>query len=923
MLQIRLLGEPEVLRDGSAVPLPASKKTRALLAYLAVTARPHLREKLCELLWEGPDDPRAALRWTLTKLRPVVGSHLVAGRDRVEFRRDGASVDIDRLGAPAGNATTGDLESCASLFRGELAEGLDLPGCFRFQQWCAGERERFRQSHVAILRELTERLGASERALTYARRRVQIDPFDENAHAALIRLLAGLGDRQEALAMYEHCRQLFERELGTRPGAAVEDARRSVGAAPHPAFGHPLPASRGEGAEDAKFVGREKEIVALEAARGAVIVLGEPGIGKSRLLQELRNRSTSSRYGRAFAAEMARPYGVWIDALEDFPTETDRARLFDAVVERLEGIDLLEIDDLQWIDESSAALLHYVARRSKTRVIAAARVGEIDDNAHASRLAREFRQYALGPMADDDLRLLVDDRNAVAQSGGNPLFALELARAQQGGTLSQVIASRLAQLDGRARDLVSWAAAIGRRFDADILGRATEMPSGEMLAALEKLERSAIVRVSESGGSYDFTHDLIRDGAYQAISGPRRILVHRHIARALQSVHDADGSLAGDIVRHASIAGDHAAAVSAAITAGERCLRLFAYGDAIQISRLGLDFAESLPENDRVKLQLKLLEVIVHSRAPIADRFAFAPRVTALTDAARALGLTKAAASGAYLLAVLHADSDHLGDAALQTIRSTDMIRNADPRLAAVIMATTARCLLFIEREIPRAQSLLGEVETIIGAVGGEHVEIPLGLGYLHAHHGDNGRAFAELQRAYDIAERDQDHWREWTAAARLVTLSLETRDFDAARRWCERLQAVAGKMKGGSEEAKTAVLASVLRYAADGREGSLRGDLEQLRTLDCKSELAWALVYVAEVECERGDAIAARRDAEEALRAAEAVGRAGDAAIARTILGLPIDRRKWNDLSARARTAVLARRKEKRNAQHGRGTDL
>ena len=62
MLEIRLLGELEVLRDGTAVPLPASRKSRALLAYLAATSRTHLRERLCELLWEGPDDPRAALR---------------------------------------------------------------------------------------------------------------------------------------------------------------------------------------------------------------------------------------------------------------------------------------------------------------------------------------------------------------------------------------------------------------------------------------------------------------------------------------------------------------------------------------------------------------------------------------------------------------------------------------------------------------------------------------------------------------------------------------------------------------------------------------------------------------------------------------------------------------------------------------------
>src|SRR6516164_4348686 len=97
-VEIRLLGELEVARDGRPLPLPASKKTRALLAYLAATARPHLRQSLCDLLWPGPDDPRAALRWSLTKIRPVVDeqgtSRIVADRDRVGFEVAGARVDL-------------------------------------------------------------------------------------------------------------------------------------------------------------------------------------------------------------------------------------------------------------------------------------------------------------------------------------------------------------------------------------------------------------------------------------------------------------------------------------------------------------------------------------------------------------------------------------------------------------------------------------------------------------------------------------------------------------------------------------------------------------------------------------------------------------------------------------------------------------
>src|SRR5438270_878183 len=95
-LSVRLLGELAVVADGAPRVLPASKKTRALLGYLVATRVPHTRQRLCDLLWDGPDDPRAALRWSLTKLRPVVDAagivRLNADRERVGFDMNGACV---------------------------------------------------------------------------------------------------------------------------------------------------------------------------------------------------------------------------------------------------------------------------------------------------------------------------------------------------------------------------------------------------------------------------------------------------------------------------------------------------------------------------------------------------------------------------------------------------------------------------------------------------------------------------------------------------------------------------------------------------------------------------------------------------------------------------------------------------------------
>ncbi len=899
MLEIRLLGELEVLRDGQAVPLPASRKSRALLAYLAATNKPHLRERLCELLWEGPDDPRAALRWSLTKLRPLVEPHLIAARDRVEFRRDGAAIDILQLCTPA-NATSDLLEKCAALFRGEFLDGLDLAACFRYQHWCVGERERLRTAHIAILAELTRRLGCSEAALPYARRRVAIDPFDDEAHAALIRLLAKLGDNQEALRHYDQCRQLFERELNERPGPAVEEARRSVwsAAATPPlwsAAAVPPPSSPAP-----KFVGREHEVSTIASAEMPVLIIGEPGIGKSRLLDEMRTRTNApTLYGRAFAAEMVRPYGVWIDGLGSFPAETDRARLFDAVVEKLADFALIAIDDLQWIDEASAALLHYVVRKTQLKVVCAARAGEIDDNPHAQRLTSDIRfaRVPLGPLSDDETRALVGDARAAQLSGGNPLFAIELSRSDRSGPLMEIINGRLSQLEAPARELVSWAAAIGRQFDADTVGRATGLPAGEMLAALDKLERAAIIRAS-GDRTYDFTHDLIRDAAYQMMSGPRRTLVHRHVARTLGETHDPDHALAGEIVHHASLAGDHDIAASAAVQAGRRCLRMFAYAEATSIARRGLQILEALSGNARLETEMKLFEILIMCRTPVHDRVAWAGRIAETIELARRAGLHGTAGLGAHLLACLHEETNRYVEAADATIQSAEIGRAADPATAALSMATSARCLLVLQRDVARAEELLQQAS----AIGVATHELSIGLGYLHAHHGRNEDAVPHLERGLELATERQDHWREWMALSKLAMIALEEGNWERALFHCTRLRPVAARMTGGSEGVRAAVLEVIARSMA-GEKVDVDAAVEQLRSVDSKSDLAWVLTLLAARDPDRDRARALAR---EALGAAEAVGRNSEAVMARCILGLPPQ--PTRDITARARRFLKER---------------
>jgi DNA-binding SARP family transcriptional activator len=174
-LEIRLLGPLEVLRGGQNWPLPQSRKTRALLAYFAVTQRQHLRQHLCSLLWEGPADPRAALRWSLTKLRAVTDDaqtkRLRGTQELIGF--DAAHVDIDlwrlrhQLGKDHQQAPLPALDAAASMFRGDLLEGLDLPDCPSFDAWLKAEREAAEHLRDSILATLADRSrGTPETALT-------------------------------------------------------------------------------------------------------------------------------------------------------------------------------------------------------------------------------------------------------------------------------------------------------------------------------------------------------------------------------------------------------------------------------------------------------------------------------------------------------------------------------------------------------------------------------------------------------------------------------------------------------------------------------------------------------------------------------------------------------------------------------------
>lgn len=217
-LSLSLIGPPSVRLDGSALELPPSKKARALLAYLVATQQPQRRERLISLFWSDAESGREGLRWILSRLRRTLEPdgiiRIDADRETVAIRDTAANCDvwlirqIARL-TPAASSTA-DLITAAGLSGGDFVEGLDLPDCYEFRLWCTAERENLRRTMATILATLCDRLGFSEQALPYARRRVVLEPQEESAHIALVQMLVALHRLPEARAHLETARQQFE-----------------------------------------------------------------------------------------------------------------------------------------------------------------------------------------------------------------------------------------------------------------------------------------------------------------------------------------------------------------------------------------------------------------------------------------------------------------------------------------------------------------------------------------------------------------------------------------------------------------------------------------------------------------------------------------------------------------------------------------
>lgn len=315
MLSLELLGPPLLRLDGRVLALMV-KKTWALVLAVACAGRSS-RARLADLLWPSLDEPTARrnLRRELARLREAGADGLLRTEGDWIVLHEGVAVDVARFEAAV---RAGDGAQALSLWRGPLADGLSLDDAPAFDRWLDDERNRLRALWRAALEAAAE--GARpEQALALWLTLLADDPLQEQHHRAVMRLHAAAGRREAALAQYTRLLALLRDELGLAPVAETEALVQSLRGA-GPVAPPVAPASRVDALLRGQlpFVGRAAEVAAMEAAWRAgrsMLIEGEGGIGKTRLVLDFVAAHGAYALARCRSGDQEVPYAAWTRAL--------------------------------------------------------------------------------------------------------------------------------------------------------------------------------------------------------------------------------------------------------------------------------------------------------------------------------------------------------------------------------------------------------------------------------------------------------------------------------------------------------------------------------------------------------------------------------------------------------------------------------
>jgi hypothetical protein len=429
------------------------------------------------------------------------------------------------------------------------------------------------------------------------------------------------------------------------------------------------------------FVGRAAERAELATAfatgrGGLVLVAGEAGVGKTRLITEsLLGATGPVVWGTCWPGDGAPAFWPWTQVLRSCLAsdggqdagaaarllgdgtadtgEASRFLLFESVVDLLRSVApdeglVVVLDDLQWADEPSVRLLTFAARALDTsgvRLVGAYRDDEVRSDHALSRcigeLAGSVRHVRLRGLDIDGLGSLATmyideamDLDQLSQlhalTGGNPFFVREvLALAEgRGDVVGQlrvpagvraVIELRLARLSNTCDDVLRCAAAIGTDFEVNDVAAAIGSSIDEALDTLDEAVEARIVTVDPSHpGRFRFAHDLLRETLYEAMAPAARVRTHARLAAAL-SAHD--GGVAAAALAHHLVGAvplvERTRAVEAARHAGQDAMRVHAHEEAVEWFTRALSLLRA-DEGDELEA-LRLLLALGEARARGSD----------------------------------------------------------------------------------------------------------------------------------------------------------------------------------------------------------------------------------------------------------------------------------------------------------------
>jgi len=331
-----------------------------------------------------------------------------------------------------------------------------------------------------------------------------------------------------------------------------------------------------------------------------------------------------------------------------------RHRFFEGVTRALLGVErptLLVLDNLQWCDQETLAFLTFYLGYSPDAPVLVAGTLRIDQRDSEPELADwTVRMRATGMLTElslsplevaDTARLaeairgrpLLDGDQSLLQAatGGFPLHIVEAVRTVvdlgstplPGGDLAAVLRNRLAQTTAAAQEVAGLAAAVGRDFTLDLLAEASDLDADSVVRAVDELWRRRIVH--ERGASYDFSHDLLRDSAYDQVSPPKRWLLHRRLAQSLELLHANDlGPVSAQLAEQYARGGRPDRAVAYYRRAADLASRMFAHAEAIRMHNEALSIVRGWPTGrDADRQELAVLEAMA---APLNARYGYSSR---------------------------------------------------------------------------------------------------------------------------------------------------------------------------------------------------------------------------------------------------------------------------------------------------------